>query len=65
MRSSSRKMLSPYVQCLALVLMVQTALGVDLNGKWDFAFNTDDGERQDLAVFQLDGEKVSGKWGKS
>ena len=48
-----------------MVLMVQTGWAFDLNGKWDFVFDTDDGERRDSAVFRLDGPTVSGKWGRS
>lgn len=62
---SFRMMFYPYVLCLVVVLRVQTGLAVDLNGKWNFVFNTDDGERQDFAVFRLDNEKVSGNWGKN
>jgi len=35
----------------------------DVSGKWQFVLNTEGGDRNAAANFQVDGEKVSGKWG--
>lgn len=65
MKNLLARMLDPYKLCLIMVLMAQTGWAIDLNGKWNFVFDTDDGERQDSAVFHLDGHSVSGRWGRS
>ena len=65
MKSSLKKMLSPYVLFLSVLLMVEAGLAIEMSGKWDFTFNTDDGERKVSAVLQINGEQVSGKWGQS
>ncbi len=54
-----------YLLSLAALLMAQTGLASDLNGKWDFVFSTDHGDRQYAATLQVEGEKVTGKFGPS
>jgi hypothetical protein len=39
------------------------ANGSDISGKWHFVLDTPGGDREMNAVFQLDGEKVTGQWG--
>ena len=60
-----RATLKLYLLSLAVILMAQTGLAADLNGKWDSAFSTDQGDRQYAATLQVEGEKVSGKFGPS
>ena len=36
-----------------------------ITGKWDFVLDTPGGERRATPTFQLDGEKVTGKWENS
>jgi len=49
---------------LAALLLPLTASGSgDITGKWSFLLNTDGGDRTAPATFQLDGQKVTGKWG--
>lgn len=41
---------------LALLLLAQAAMAADLNGKWDFMFNTPVGERQfEITITDKDG----------
>ena len=56
-----------YFRFLAAALLAAclVAGSADLNGKWTFVFQTDDGERTSQAMFQTDGDKVSGKWEKA
>ncbi|MGH8700133.1 MAG: hypothetical protein ACREVR_03010 [Burkholderiales bacterium] len=60
MRTATRKL---YLLGLAVILIAQTGLASDLNGKWDFVFTTEQGDRQYAATLQVEGEKVSGKFG--
>jgi len=52
--------------CLAATLAARQAqpqpAPAGINGKWHFVFQTEGGPREFDAVFQLDGDKVTGKW---
>jgi len=41
----------------------RAAAAADITGKWQFVLNTEGGDRTAAATFQVDGNKVSGKWG--
>ena len=44
------------------LLLLAAVLADPITGKWDFALDTPGGERRASPTFQLDGEKVTGKW---
>jgi hypothetical protein len=52
--------------CLATGLIAQQEqrqpAASDVTGKWHFVFQTEGGPREFDAIFQQDGDKVSGKW---
>lgn len=52
--------------CLAAALLAQQTqpqpTPSDVNGKWHFVFETEGGPREFDAIFQQDGDKVTGKW---
>ena len=50
--------------CFATVLLSgqQPTQTGDITGKWHFVFQTEGGDREFDASFQLDGDKVTGKW---
>lgn len=48
-----------------LLLAKSQAQAADVNGKWHFVFQTQDGTREFDATFKQDGDKVTGKWADS
>jgi hypothetical protein len=55
--------LSLTLLCGALLLPLHAGAATDITGKWQFVLNTEGGDRTAAASFQLDGQKVTGKWG--
>jgi len=49
---------------LALALMVPAAMAADLDGKWNFVFESDNGEHPRVIAMQTDGDKVTAKLGE-
>jgi len=47
----------------ALLLPLHARAATDITGKWQFVLNTEGGDRTAPATFQIDGQKVTGKWG--
>jgi hypothetical protein len=58
-----RTILSLALLCVAPLFCARAQEGIV--GKWSFTLDTPGGDRQAEAVFELDGEKVKGKWGAS
>ena len=48
---------------LTLTLRAAPANVANISGKWHFVLDTPGGDREMEAVFQLNGDKVTGKWG--
>lgn len=55
--------LSVILLSLTLLAPFRAAAAGDIAGKWQFVLNTEGGDRTAAADFQLDGQKVTGKWG--
>jgi hypothetical protein len=53
------------VALLAVVAGFQTLHAADVAGKWQFVLQTDGGQREVMADFKVDGEKVTGTWGST
>jgi len=52
----------PTLGCLLILVLALPALAAGLDGKWDFVFQTEAGVRRATATFQVEGEKVTGKF---
>ena len=48
--------------CLIGAMPLSAARKPDISGKWHFVMQTEGGDRDREATFQLDGNKVTGKW---
>jgi len=55
-------MAAAVIVCLGLLSPVTAAPKADVSGKWHFVLQTEGGEREREATFQVDGTKVTGKW---
>jgi hypothetical protein len=49
---------------LLLSQPISTLAAPDVSGKWHFVLDTPGGDREVEAVFQGDGDRITGKWGK-
>src|SRR5207248_2115533 len=50
------------VACLALASPLGAAPKAEISGKWHFVLQTEGGDREREAIFQQQGNKVTGKW---
>jgi hypothetical protein len=50
---------------IAAIVITPAASAADLNGKWTFAMQTEGGERSFTPEFKVDGQQVTGKWGRA
>lgn len=50
---------------LASTLPRASAQNADISGQWHFVMQTEGGDRTAEPTFQLEGQNVSGKWGKA
>ncbi|HEY7212421.1 MAG TPA: hypothetical protein VH477_19250 [Bryobacteraceae bacterium] len=46
-----------------LVLAAGPTQSTDISGKWHFVYQTEGGERENDAMFKLEGDQVTGKYG--
>ena len=57
--NTMKRIIATAIGLLSLALVLAAA---DLSGAWNFVMETQGGQRQATPTFQLDGDKVTGKW---
>lgn len=62
-RGFMKNLLAIFILVAGSALLVPAHDGATVAGKWHFVLDTPGGDREVEAMFQLDGDQVTGKWG--